>query len=171
MDGCDFQILGCKQLTEAENECLASIRKIWEEKWHWVSSLWPSTPSLYQSPFCSLPRRLNSNRPTQCFSLALAWDQREGWSLLTSIYPLVPSLPGHHRLTVSLTKATAAVRRPLHTLSLDSENCFSPLTPSCWGMVIYPILDIIEPFLSLSTACGFAHCFFVKLSSNSLIWR
>lgn len=62
-------------------------------------------------------------------------------------------------------KATAAARRPLPTLSLDSENCFPPLTPSCLGVVVCP-----EPLLFLNTAYAFVHCSFVTLSPHSIIW-
>ena len=138
---CTCQILDCKQLTlsEAENKCSGyQVTKNLQEKFERKSDIvalcllfgCPDLPSPFLPPaLCpgGWPIWANSE-----FSLALAWDQREGGVCGQGIYPLVLSMPGHHRSPVSLTQGHSRCQEAcLHAVSglwkrLASPHPFMP---------------------------------------------
>ena len=124
---------------------------------------------IYPLPFSHLlcAQGADPYGPTQCF--LWLWHEIRGRAVCVDKVFILWSFPCRvitGCLCPSL-KAAAAARKPLYTLSLDSENGLPPLTPSCLAVVICPVPRYQTiPFLKHSL-CSLSLC--EILSSNSLV--
>lgn len=146
---CTCQILDCKQLTlsEAENKCSGyQVTKNLQEKFERKSDIialgvFCLAVQIYPLPFSHLlcAQEADPYGPTQC--LLWLWHEIRGRAVCVDKVFILGS-SAHQVITGWLCpslKATVAVRKPLYTLSLNSENGLPSLTPSCLGVVICPV--------------------------------
>lgn len=131
-----------------------------------MSSVWPSRSTLSLSPSCCA-QEADPYGPTQCF--LWLWHEIRGRVVCVDTVFILWSFPCQvitGCLCPSL-KATAAARKPLYTLSLDSENSLPPLTSSCLGVVICPVPGYQTIPFPKHSLCSLFLC--EILSSNSLV--
>lgn len=124
---------------------------------------------IYPLPFSHLlcAQEADPYGPTQSF--LWLWHEIRGRAVCVDKVFILWSFPCQvitGRLCPSL-KATAAARKPVYTLSLDSENGLPPLTPSCLAVVICPVPGYQTIPFPKHSLCSLFLC--EILSSNSLV--